>query len=70
MNPEQCAIWFGTHAELDKEKNLIAIPLIDRNANVVGAIALMMPEGEIDLGRKKWLKPFLVQQRWRLKISC
>jgi HD-GYP domain-containing protein (c-di-GMP phosphodiesterase class II) len=53
MNPEQCAAWFGKHAELDGEKNLIAIPLIDRNANLVGAIALMMAEGEIDLGRKK-----------------
>jgi HD-GYP domain-containing protein (c-di-GMP phosphodiesterase class II)/HAMP domain-containing protein len=53
MQPEQCAMWFGHHEELKNERNLIAIPLIDRNANLVGAIGLMMKEGDIDLGRQK-----------------
>jgi HD-GYP domain-containing protein (c-di-GMP phosphodiesterase class II) len=53
MNSDQCVTWFGPHDELKNERNLIAIPLIDRNANLVGAIALMMKEGEIDLGRQK-----------------
>ena len=53
MNPTQCAAWFGPHDELKNERNLIASPLIDRNANLVGAIALMMKDGEIDIGRQK-----------------
>lgn len=53
MQAEQRAVWFGSHEELKNEKNLIAIPLIDRNANLVGAIGLMMEDAEIDLGRQK-----------------
>ena len=53
MQPEQCARWFGAHAELQAEKNLIAIPLIDRNTNLVGAIGLLMKETGSDAGRFK-----------------
>ena len=53
MDTEQCAVWFGSHDEFRNEKNLIAIPLVDRNKDLVGAIGLLMKEGNIDLGRKK-----------------
>jgi len=55
MQPVQCAAWFGAHEELQQEKNLLAIPLVDRNGNLVGAIGLMLTGTDAghDVGRFK-----------------
>lgn len=53
MTAEQTGSWFGLHEGQPAEQSLIAIPLIDRNGNLVGAIALMMQQTSIDAGRLK-----------------
>jgi len=55
MQPEQCTTWFGDHEELQQQNHLLAIPLVDRNANLVGAIGLMLSatQAGIDVGRFK-----------------
>jgi len=54
MAPSQCASWFGAHEELQNEKNLFAIPLVDRNDNLVGAIGLLLKQSDKDLDQGRF----------------